>query len=112
MNSKICDRHSSLKPRQSPTLLENRHHSVTFKLHNDSSSRLIAIDSALSLAKDSHFNQRYLDYKYRIKEVNKAKDILKNNRQTMSIEVKKKMVAHIKHKMTIIQLIEEELQMD
>jgi len=34
--------------------------------------------------------------------VNKVKDLLKNNRQTMSIEVKKEMVAHIKHKMTII----------
>lgn len=108
----MCERHSSLKPRVSPTLLENRHHSVTFKLHNDSSKNLKSINSALSIAKESHFNQRYRDYKSRIEEVNKAKDILKNGRHTMSVEVKKKMIAHIKHKMTIIQLIEEELQMD
>ena len=48
----------------------------------------------------------------RVREVNKAKDVLKTNRNTMSIEVKKRMIKHIKHKMTIIGLIEDELKMD
>ena len=48
----------------------------------------------------------------RVREVNKAKDVLKTNRHTMSTEVKKRMIKHIKHKMTIIGLIEDELKMD
>ena len=89
-----------------------RRHSVTFKLHKDSSHNLRSLSSALAVAKESHFNQRYKEYKERVKEVNQAKEMLLNGRDQMSFEVKKRLVSHIKHKMAIIGLIEEELRMD
>lgn len=91
---------------------ENRRHSVTFKLHENSSKGLRNVNSEISMAKESHFNSRYKDYKLRIKEVNAAKEILRNGRNSLSYEVKKKMVEHIKHKMQIIGLIEKDLEMD
>ena len=64
------------------------------------------------MAKESHFNMRYRDYRQRIREVNAAKEILSCGRDNLSYEIKRKMVDHIKHKMAIIALIEDELKMD
>ena len=64
------------------------------------------INMNLSIARESNFNRRYNDYKNRIKEVNKAKEILRNNKSTMSDQVKARMIEHIKHKMQIVSLIE------
>ena len=38
--------------------------------------------------------------------------MLKNNRDNMSIEIKRQLVKHIKHKVQIIELIEQELAME
>ena len=54
------------------------------------------------------FNYKYKDYKSRIEEVNKAKVVLLANRDKMSIETKKRMVKHIKRKMMIIEMMEDE----
>ena len=54
------------------------------------------------------FNFKYKDYKSRIEEVNKAKLVLLANREKMSVETKKRMVKHIKRKMMIIEMMEEE----
>ena len=56
----------------------------------------------MSIAKDSHFNQRYNDYLMRVSEVNKAKEMLASNRHSMSNDIKRHMVSHIKHKMQIV----------
>ena len=131
-------RHSSLKPTpkgaalsiQAPSDLEcasaKRRPSVTFNLTGRGATcggvdvdtddvqqkHFRSINSNLSIASQSFFNQRYNDYLRRVSEVNKAKDLLKTNRQTMGAEVKKRMIQHIKHKMTIVSLIEDELKMD
>ena len=95
----------------------NRRTSVTFKLSGKSNNRnfdsnnmcddhLKSINSNLSIASQSYFNHRYNDYLLRVSEVNKAKEMLKTNRSTMSLEVKKRMIDHIKHKMNIIAMIE------
>ena len=81
-------------------------------MHHDSSKNFNSVNSNLTIAKESHFNQRYSDYLRRVKEINKAKQMLKNNRDTMSIEIKRQLVKHIKHKVQIIELIEEELAME
>lgn len=89
----------------------NRRPSVTFKL-SDSRHHFRSINSNLSIASQSYFNYRYKDYLMRVREVNKAKEMLKNNRDQMSTEVKRRMIQHIKHKMKIISMIEDELKMD
>ena len=53
----------------------------------------------MSLAHENHFNGRYKEYLKRVKEVNKAKSMLRINRDQMSYEVKKQMALHIKRKM-------------
>ena len=86
--------------------------SVKFAMHHDSSKNFNSVNSNLSIAKESHFNQRYSDYLRRVKEINKAKQMLKNNRDNMSTDIKRQLVKHIKHKVQIIELIEEELAME
>ena len=54
------------------------------------------------------FNFKYKDYRQRIDEVNKAKTVLQANRDKMSVDTKKRMVKHIKRKMMIIEMMEEE----
>ena len=66
----------------------------------------------MQIAQDSNLNQRYNDYLMRVKDVNNAKEILATNRHDLSMDVKKQMVTHIKNKMQIIKLIEEELAME
>ena len=48
----------------------------------------------------------------RVKDVNNAKEILATNRHDLTMDVKRQMVTHIKNKMQIIKLIEEELAME
>ena len=48
----------------------------------------------------------------RVKEVNKAKDMLRKHREKMSFDSKSRFVKHIKRKMAIIEMIEEELKID
>ena len=108
-------RHSSLKPmNQGSALLgdNQRQASVKFAMHHDSSKNFNSINSNLTIAKESHFNQRYNDYLRRVKEVNKAKQMLKNNRDAMSLDIKRQLVKHIKHKCQIVELIEQELAME
>ena len=47
-----------------------------------------------------------------MREVNKAKDLLRINRDKMSFEMKSRFVKHIKRKLNIIQMIEDELKID
>ena len=44
--------------------------------------------------------------------MNKAKDVLRINRDKMNFEQKSRFVKHIKRKMAIIEMIEEELKID
>ena len=44
--------------------------------------------------------------------MNKAKEMLRVNRECLSVNVKKRMIEHIKHKMIIVSLIEKELSME
>ena len=62
----------------------------------------------VKVAHDEMFNFKYKDYKSRIEEVNKAKLVLLANRDKMTVETKKRMVKHIKRKMMIIEMMEEE----
>ena len=64
------------------------------------------------LTKSQIFNKKYSDYTSRVKEVNKAKDVLRLKRDTMSFEMKSRFVNHIKRKLNIIQMIEDELKID
>ena len=102
---------------KSPTLIDNRKQSVRFKinkneLNSSSSHQLKGINTNLTIAKENNFNTRYTEYVQRVQEVNKAKDMLKTNKDSMSSEIRNKMIKHIKHKMIIIKMIEEELQME
>ena len=98
---------------EKPMMSDSRPPSVTFQLSKNFSSKdFDNVKSNLSIAKESHFNHRYKDYLARVHEVNKAKEILKTNRESMSTDVKKRMIQHIKHKMQIVNLMEEELAMD
>lgn len=77
-------RHSSLKPTQQGSSLVPEtfcQPSVKFAMHEDSSNNLRSVNSNLAIAKEGHFNQRYGDYVRRVDEVNKAKDMLKSNRE-------------------------------
>ena len=89
-----------------------RQPSVKFAMHENSSNNFRSLNSNLAIAKESHFNKRYVDYVRRVKEVNKAKDMLKSNRESMSTDIKRQLIEHIKHKQQIIEMIEQELAME
>ena len=69
------------------------------------------LDHAQVLVKAAHsemFDHKYEDYREKVDEVNKAKSFLLANREKISEDTKRRMIKHIKRKMMIIEMIEEE----
>ena len=79
---------------------------------SNENNSLAASMSIGDMTKSQVFNKKYLDYASRVREVNKAKDLLRINRDKMSFEMKTRFVKHIKRKLNIIQMIEDELKID
>ena len=83
---------------------------VTSNSHDGNMS--LGMSASQDMTKSQIFNKRYSDYVSRVKEVNHAKEMLRINRDKMSFEMKSKFVKHIKRKMAIIEMIEDELKHD
>ena len=88
--------------------------SVKFKLDQEEKeyeSVSQILDHAQVLVKAAHsemFDHKYEDYREKVDEVNKAKSFLLANRDKISEDTKRRMIKHIKRKMMIIEMIEEE----
>ena len=91
--------------------LEQEHGGKESERNHENISQLL--DHAQVLVRAAHsemFDHKYQDYRDKVDEVNKAKTFLLANRDKMSEETKRRMVKHIKRKMMIIEMIEEEFE--
>ena len=86
--------------------------SVKFDLQNLDKNGPTEEEHQYSPSIADKFDKKYNEYLERVKEVNKAKDMLRVNRDKMSNEAKAKFVKHIRRKMKIVEMIEEELKVD
>ena len=113
-----CERKLISSQRGSNPFKEKRQ-SVRFDMDyyddKENQSNLSNINKSINLAselvrvaQEEMFNHKYKDYKSKIDEVNKAKIVLQANRYKMSFETKKRLVKHIKRKLMIIEMMEEE----
>ena len=109
-----------ISSRRGSNPFRDKRQSVKFKLEqeekeNDRNSENVSqvLEHAQVLVKAAHsemFDHKYQDYRDKVDEVNKAKTFLRANRAKMSDETKRRMVKHIKRKMMIIEMIEEEFE--